>query len=379
METKTKFIKSLGFSVYCFLISLIFWYFLRNLFLWKEGSFFSSLVYVIISFSIFIIFSTVYLCLIDDRKIVTVSSFFITFSFLIFFLKKYGSWVSMPAIIGYMAVVLITFETFSLVNRNAVLERKNSILFHPGKAILSTVASLLVVFALLFAVAFYFNFPLKNKEGKIEINETILEKAATPFSDIIGNFIPVFDMNMTVDEFIVISSFMGMSFAKEGEEKEVKPLIDFDKPPEAIKNYLRGKGISNLEEVNLPEYLSKDEEFRKIFIEEIKKLASEVDPVIMEKNRENLSDNWGVEVTGDKRMGEVYTEFINNKINQAPKNIIDLVLIFPSLILFSLLEIIFFILRYIYSLLSWIVMILFYKAKFYHLRKVGVEKEELVL
>ncbi|GAG98835.1 unnamed protein product, partial [marine sediment metagenome] len=54
-------------------------------------------------------------------------------------------------------------------------------------------------------------------------------------------------------------------------------------------------------------------------------------------------------------------------------------LIFPAIALFGVLEIVFIILGFIYSLICWLLLIIFYKAKFYHYSKIKVDKEEIEL
>ncbi len=380
METKSKIAKSYSISAFCFLLAVIFWYLLKKFFLWQEGRVILDLIYAFISFSIFIIFSLVYLALIDNRKLVLPSSFFITFSFLFFFLRKEGIWVSKVAIICYVILIFILFIVFNSANKNLIYERKNSIVFHPEKSILKAAPALMVIFAILFSVVFYFNFPFMDKDGKIAVKEEHLEKLTKPFGEAINRYIPIYDLlNMNVDEFIVLTTFIGLPFASGEEEEELSPLVDMEKPPEGIVNYLRNKGVYNLEEVNIIEYIIEDEEFRGVFIEEIKRLADEANPYLMNKYRQNLSKNWGVELSREDSVIGVFTRLINTKVNEVPKNIIDLFLIFPAIALFGVLQIVFIILGFIYSFICWLLLIIFYKAKFYHYRKIKVDKEEIEL
>ena len=182
---------------------------------------------------------------------------------------------------------------------------------------------------------------------------------------------------MTADEFIVLSTFLGLPFAQ-GEE-EIEPTVDIGKPSEEIMRYLEDKGIYSIEEVNFMQYMREDEEFRNLFTEEIKKIVVDANPYLMNKYRQNIAENWGVELDGEDRKGEIFTRLINNKINEVPKRIRDLFLIFPAVTLFGILQITFLILGFIYSLICWILLVIFHKAKFYHYRKVKVEKEEMEL
>jgi len=380
METKSKIAKSYSISVFCFLLAVIFWYLLKKFFLWQEGRVLLDLIYAFISFSIFIIFSLVYLALIDNRKLVLPSSFFITFSFLFFFLRKEGIWVSKIAILCYVILIFILFILFNFANKNLIYERKNSIVFHPEKSILKAAPILMVIFAILFSVVFYFNFPFMDKDGKIAVKEEHLEKLTQPFGEAINRYIPIYDLlNMSVDEFIVLTTFIGLPLASGEEEEELSPLVDMEKLPEGIVSYFRNKGVYNLEEVNIIEYIIEDEEFREVFIEEIKRLADEANPYLMNKYRQNLSENWGVELSSEDRMIEVFTRLINTKVNEVPKNIIDLFLILPAIALFGVLEIVSIILGFIYSFICWLLLIIFYKAKFYHYKKIKVDKEEIEL
>lgn len=380
METKSKIIKSYSISVFCFLLAVIFWYLLKKFFLWQEGRVLLDLTYAFISFSIFIIFSLVYLALIDNRKLVLPSSFFITFSFLFFFLRKEGIWVSKIAILCYVILIFILFILFNFANKNLIYERKNSIVFHPEKSILKAAPILMVIFAILFSVVFYFNFPFMDKDGKIAVKEEHLENLTKPFGEAINRYIPIYDLlNMSVDEFIVLTTFIGLPLASGEEEEELSPLVDMEKLPEGIVSYFRNKGVYNLEEVNIIEYIIEDEEFREVFIEEIKRLADEANPYLMNKYRQNLSENWGVELSSEDRMIEVLTRLINTKVNEVPKKYIDLFLILPAIALFGVLEIVSIILGFIYSFICWLLLIILYKAKFYHYRKIKVDKEEIEL
>ncbi len=378
MDNKTKLIKSSCLSLFCLLIALAFWFALNNLFLWREGSIITDLLLAFLLFSIFFIFSMIYMLLVDNRKIVIITSFFIVFSSLIFLLRKNGTWVGIPAIISYAASTLLLFAVYNMTNRNILNDRKNSIVFHPGNSITKAGPILLVVFAILFSVIFYFNFPLLNSEDEIEVEEPLIELTSRPFGSIINNFIPIYDFDMNVDEFVILTTMLGLPFSQK-EGVELEPLINMEEPPEELVNYLRNKGIYNPEEINFSEYLREDEEFKNIMMEEIKKLANETDPILLYKYRNNLSENWGIKIGPDERMGEVYTRLINSKINQIPPKLLSLALIFPAIIFFGVLQVSFLILNFLYAFLCWVILIIFYKAKFFHFKKIQVEKEEIEL
>lgn len=199
MDNKTKLIKSSCLSLFCLILALAFWYTLNNLFLWREGSVINDLLLAFLFFSLFFIFSMIYLLLVDNRKIVVIASFFMVFSSLIFLLRKNGTWVGIPAIISYSASTLLLFTAYNMTNRNILNDRKNSIVFHPGSSIAKAGPMLLVIFAILISVIFYFNFPLLNSEGEIEVEESLIELASRPFGSIINNFIPIYDFDMNVD------------------------------------------------------------------------------------------------------------------------------------------------------------------------------------
>ena len=377
MSDKKITIKSSILSLFTFLLAIAFWYFLKELFIWQEGKTILNLIYTSIFFSLFIIFSLVYLVLIDNKKIVLLSSFFISFSFLAFFLREYGNWVDRVAIISYVVSAFILFIGYSTANRNLISERKNSITFHPTKTIMRAVPTFMIVFAILLSVIFYFNFPLMDKDKNIEIKEEHLKKVSEPFGDMINRYLPVYYLDITADEFIILNLFLNLPFVQ-GEE-EIKPLVDIDKIPEEIENYLKDKGVNNLEEINYMQYMREDKEFRILFIEEIKKITDKANPYLLSRYRLNLSNNWGIELSGKESMGRVYTQLINNRINQFPERTKNLLLILPAIVLFEIIQISFIILGFIYSLFSWALLIIFYKAKFYHYKKIEVEKEEIEL
>jgi hypothetical protein len=378
MTNKIKLIKSSCLSLFCVLMAFAFWFALNNLFLWREGSVITDLLLAFLLFSVFFIFSMIYLLLVDNRKIVIIASFFIVFSSLIFLLRKNGTWVGIPAIISYAASTLLLFAVYNMTNRNILNDRKNSIVFHPGNSITKAGPILLVIFAILFSVIFYFNFPLLNSEDEIEVEEPLIELASRPFGSIINNFIPIYDFDMNADEFVILTTMLGLPFTQK-EGVELEPLINMEEPPEELVNYLRNKGIYNPEEINFSEYLREDEEFKNIMMEEIKKLANETDPILLYRYRNNLSVNWGIKIGPDERMGEVYTRLINSKINQIPPKLLSLALIFPAIIFFGVLQVSFLILNFLYAFLCWVILIIFYKAKFFHFKKVQVEKEEIEL
>lgn len=379
MKLKTKTIKPICFSFFCFLLSVLSWYLLKRLFLWQEGRVIFDLLYTFISFCIFFTFLMVCLALVDNRKVVLVFSFFTAFSFLIFFLRKQELWVSAPAIISYVVVACILFGGINLTNKNLAYERKNSIVFHPVKAILKAGPVILIIFAILFSTLFYFNSPLLDSYGNIQIKEEYIKKSANTFGKAAIKFfpLPIYDLEMSVNEFIVISTITGLPFVK-GEEEEIKPLINIGKSSEAIINYLKDKGIYNLEEINMMEHM-RDDEFRELFVDEVKRLAPTANPYLINKYRKNLSKNWGLKISSQETMGEVYTRLLNNKINEIPENIRNLILIIPAFILFGILEFTFLILNMIFAFFSWALLIILYKANFYHYRKVQVEKQEIEL
>ena len=378
MTGKTKIIKSACFSFFCLIFAVLFWYMLNNLFLWREGSVITDLILAFVFFSIFFIFSMIYLLLIDNRKIVMISSFFIVFSSLIFLLRRDGMWVVIPATLAYTASTLIIYAVYNMTNKNILNDRKNSIVFHAGNSVLKAGPMLLLIFALLMSVIFYFNFPLVNSKGEIEIEESIVEIVSRPFGSLINNFIPIYDFDMSVNEFIVLTAMMGLPFTQK-EDVEMESLINIEDPPREVIDYLESKGIYNLEEVNFVELLQEDEEFRTILLEAIKELASEADPFLLLEYRKNLSENWGIKIDPDEKMGAVFTKLTNSKINQISPVIRNLILILPSIFLFGLIQISFMILNFLYAFLCWAILIIFYKFKFYHYKKVTVEKEEIEL
>lgn len=380
MELKVKIIKPICFSFFCFLLSVLNWYLLKRLFLWQEGRVIFDILYTFISFCIFFIFLMVCLALVDNRKVVLVFSFFTAFSFLIFFLRKQELWVSALTIISYVIVCLILFGVINLTNKNLIYERKNSIVFHPVKAILKAGSAILTIFAILFSVLFYFNSPLLDSYGNIQIKEEYIKKIGGISGKTMVKFLPlpIYDMEMSVDEFIVISTIVRLPFVKGEDEEEIKPLINIEKPSEAIINYLKDKGIYNLEEVSMMEYM-RDDEFRELFVNEVKRLTPTANPYLLSKYRKNLSENLGIEISSQETMGEVYARLLNKKVNELPENIKNLILLIPAFILFGTLEYTFLILNMIFAFFSWALLIILYKAKFYHYRKVQVEKQEIEL
>jgi hypothetical protein len=323
----------------------------------------------------------VYLFLVSNRKIVLVFSFFAVFSFLIFFLKKEGMWVRMPAIIGYIIFCTILFGVINLTSSKLIYEVKNSVILHPAKAVSKAGSTILIVFAILFSMLFYFNFPLLDRDGNIQIKEDLIKNAGDNFESFAVKFfpLPIYDMEMSVDEFIIICSITGIPFIKsEEDEQEVKPLINLDKSSEAIKNYIRDRGMFSLEGINIMEYMREDG-FRGLFVDEVKRLTPTANIYLLTRYRKNLSKNWGIELEGEETMGTVYTRFLNAKINEIPENIKNLILIIPAFILFGVLEIAFLILNMIFSIFALVLFVILYKTKFYRYRKVQVEKEEIEL
>jgi len=376
MKEKNKIIKSISFSAFCFILSVLMWYFLGKLFSW-EGNIIQNLVFSLIFFSIFIIFTLVYLTLTDNRKIVLLTGFFTSFSFLLFFLHRESRWESMAAIICYIAITFILFVMFNLTNKNLIDERKNSIKFHSGKVMAKAVPTFMIIFAILFSATFYFNFPLMDKGGNINLEGKHLEKLEKPFADFINRYIPIFYLDMTADEFVLISAYLHLPFTQ-GEE-ELPPIIGDDKIPAEIAQYLHDQGIYDIDAANIFEVLRRDKQFRDIFISKLPPLVEDVSPYILTKYRENLSQNFTIDLKGDEKMSEVYTTYINYKVNEIPKKTRDLFLIIPALTLFGVLEIIFIILGWIYSSLAWVVFLILFKAKFFRYKKVEVEKEEIEL
>jgi len=287
-------------------------------------------------------------------------------------------WVVIPATLAYTASTLIIYAVYNMTNKNILNDRKNSIVFHAGNSVLKAGPMLLLIFALLMSVIFYFNFPLVNSKGEIEIEESIVEIVSRPFGSLINNFIPIYDFDMSVNEFIVLTAMMGLPFTQK-EDVEMESLINIEDPPREVIDYLESKGIYNLEEVNFVELLQEDEEFRTILLEAIKELASEADPFLLLEYRKNLSENWGIKIDPDEKMGAVFTKLTNSKINQISPVIRNLILILPSIFLFGLIQVSFMILNFLYAFLCWAILIIFYKFKFYHYKKVTVEKEEIEL
>ena len=164
-KTKAKIAKSVCLALLCLMLAIFLWYQIRQFFYWQEGRVILDLIYLIASLSLFVVFSLVYLTLIENRKIVATANFFIAFSFLVFFLRENGSWQNKIAVISYAVSSFIVFIILNSVNRNLLYERKNSIVFHPGKSVLKAAPTLMMALAILFSVVFYFNFHFKtNKE-----------------------------------------------------------------------------------------------------------------------------------------------------------------------------------------------------------------------
>jgi hypothetical protein len=122
---------------------------------------------------------------------------------------------------------------------------------------------------------------------------------------------------MTVDQFIVLTTFLGLPFAM-GEE-ELKPLLDTEDLPEGIMEYLQGKAVYNLEPANIMQQMRQDEEFRSMMFEEIKEFTGEVNPYLVSRYRGNLSKNWGLELDSNDRMSQVLSDWQTSRLMIYPK------------------------------------------------------------
>ncbi|MEA2015481.1 MAG: hypothetical protein U9O59_01985 [Actinomycetota bacterium] len=240
-----KTIKSSVFSLFILLAAAVFWYFLKELFMWQEGNITGNLVYASISFSILIIFSLAYLLLTDSRKIILISSLLIGLSFLLFFLRQDGAWVGKIAVICYLISAFILLAGYSSANRNLISERKNSIKFYPLRTIMRAVPTFMIIFAILVSVIFYFNFPFMDRDRNIEIEPEHLEKISEPFGDMINRYLPIYYLDITADEFIILNLFLNLPFIQG--EGEIEPPFDIGEIPPEIEGYLLGRGADNPE------------------------------------------------------------------------------------------------------------------------------------
>lgn len=68
-----------------------------------------------------------------------------------------------------------------------------------------------------------------DKDGNITVKEEHVEKLTKPFGEAINRYIPIYDLEMSVDEFIVLTTFIGLPFAMGEEEEELRPLVDMEK------------------------------------------------------------------------------------------------------------------------------------------------------
>jgi len=327
-----KIIKQFSLSTVTIILALIFWRSLETRLGLTEIGFFQGWISVGIAFLLFMVFWGLSFMLIGKKWIALVISGLSVFSFFLFFGRGMKVEIGLGSawlwcIIGCILLFIVFIISYLRIKSEKLVRIK----FKISDILEKGLPLCLTFFAVLISVAFYFNYSAKIAQG-VKIPEALMDMSIKPFEAIMKGFIPDCSMDMTADEFLI-------QFSQKMSPAENKDELGTEKLPFDIEKYLG--------EDNKGKIISSD---------------------VLEKEREGLSEQLGIKLTGRETLRDVFYKLVNQKFGELSPEFRKLIAIILALGFFG-------ILRIIFIPFGWLIILLTYVV-FAILKKTGVVKIE---
>ena len=327
-----KIIKQFALGAITVILGLIFWRSLGARLNLTEIGFFQGWISVGIVFLLFMISLGLSFMLIGKKWIVLVISGLSVFSFFLFFGRGMRIEISLgSAWLWYAIGCILLFIVFIISYLRIRSEKLVRIKFKISDILEKGIPLCLTFLAILISLAFYFNYSAKIAQ-EVKIPEALMDMSIKPFEAIMKGFIPDYSMDMTIDEFLI-------QFSQKMSPAENKNELGTEELPFDIEKFLG------------------EEEGGKI-------ISSDV----LEKEREGLSEQLGIKLTGRETLHDVFYKLVNQKFAELSPEFRKLIAIVLALSFFG-------ILRIIFIPFGWLI-ILFTYVVFVILKKTGVVKIE---
>jgi len=341
---KIKIVKIFIFIALLLISAFLFWRKLSQIFL--KGNFsWQSLLWFGIWFLFFLVFWLFFSLLVELKAICFLVYLVVLAIFFLFFPFHYY------LLIG-LTVLFLTF----IISRALMQKERNSRLKISLKAIFKSGLKLnLFFFALFFSLLAYFYPLLKIDERGINLPPQVLTWIMKPLSGTISKFLPIFDLETTIDETLAITTVI-----------QKPDLSKFS--PELIKKF-KGKDFKKID----PQEILKDPEIAEILKEQAKK----VDPKFLTQQRSELAKNLGIELKGDEKIVEVINQLASKQLQNLLGPYLKYLPIISAILIFIILSTIFVPFSWLVFLVTLLIFQIFLIFRFVRIEKVMKEGEDV--
>ena len=198
LKTKIN-VKILCLVIFFFLFGMNFWLSLFNFFQLGNSNVF-GLIYLILSWLSWLIISSIFYLLIDNRKIIY-PFILVVWVFFFFFFPVF---IYLPWLLSGFILTVLGYE---LIRK----EKKQRIDLCLRKIYKKGIGLILVSACLLVSVVYYYNPLLKLDQNKIEIPVEFTSMILMPASAFINKIIPIYDQEATIEDMLSIGVVLGGS------------------------------------------------------------------------------------------------------------------------------------------------------------------------
>jgi len=340
--------KHLIFSFLIILAAIFFWGYLSLFF---KAALLSHLFYLSLVWLVFLILYLLFIALVDNRNLIYLVFIISSACFFLFFYQDFD-------LFNYYLVGVLVFLLFLLIGTVIILnEKADRLKFSLRKIWKKGLPCVIIAFALIISLVYYFN-PLVNiNQENIEIPTEVFSFILKPASGIMGKLLPFYSPDMTVDQ--TLSSGLILqgqsSLNMQDIPLEVMEKLDFN----------------NLERLDINK-LMQDPEISTFLKDQVSR--GSVNQSLLKQEREKLSETLGVELKGSETMDEILANLVNSKIDEFIGPYSKEVSIGIAVALFLILQLvgrIFILLASILARIVFSILMLFKIAKIKEKQKIG--------
>ena len=261
---------------------------------------------------------------------------------------------------GYIIVGGLIFALFLFLSQITLSKERENLLkisfchlSQKGCGILLTGAAILISILLFLSP--------RILGGEINLPRPLFDLAWPMTEKFFASQFPGFFGDMTVDQFLMLQMY---------------PNID-----ELLEKYLKSQTPKQTPGPTLPFQGQIEIEFYKEIQKQLDEAKKGISQEVLQKGREELAKTFQIDkkLKGDEKMKNVFYEMVSNLIAKNVKSWEKFGMIGLILIFFMLIKTVSIIFNYVALLISWIIFKILIAIKFFMIRTVKVDKEEIVL
>lgn len=302
-------VKILIFALLMFLVTIYFW--------WQLSLFFSQgfadlkhLLYLAISWLIFLVLTLLFFVLVESRNTIYLTYILGLACFFLFFPFSISGVIGQVDILNNISsgalttVIYITclfvFLILLIIGYELIMKERYERLTLSLRKIWKRGLPLIILgLSLIISVVYYFNPLLNLEQEQIHIPPQVFTFLMKPLGGIIGNMLPFYDPDMTIDEILTAGTMM---------EGGAMPSFEYISP-----ELMEQLGSIDLENLDINELLE-NPEIGGLIKQEMSSQTEKVDPSILQAQRAELEKSLGITIQGDETFDILLARIVNSKL-----------------------------------------------------------------